>query len=419
MPATLAIRLSAHAKDAAESVLVLDGAPEAAVQTDTLANLARRADGHKVCVLVPGADVLLTRARVPMRGNARILQAVPYALEEQIAADVSDLHFAIGKRDAEGRVAVAAVARARIEEWLAQLAAAGLKPQSLLADTGVLPGVDRGAVVLLEGDRACVRCLDGTPLESKVDELEQVLDVAGVVVEAESEATDPEGARALVVYASDEDQARHADLIERLRARAERVELRSTMGHPLRILASEAVKPDALNLLQGTYAPRTAIDTLWKPWRTAAMLLAAFLVVTLGLQSVRLIQLNARERQLDAAAFDILSKSCGVRALADARAQMQRCMDERLGNVAGGEDLFLEMLGTLAAALAETPGTQVTHISYRNRVLDLKLTVPDIDTLERIKSLVADRGALQMDIAQTSPGEGKVESQIELKKPTA
>ena len=419
MSATLAIRLSAHAEDAAESVLVLDGAPAAAVEIDTLANLARRADGHKLCVLVPGADVLLTRARVPMRGSARILQAVPYALEEQIAADVNDLHFAVGKRDAEGRVAVAAVARARIEDWLARLAAAGLRPQSLLADTAALPPVDHGAVVLLEGERAYVRCPDSTPLECSVDELEQVLDVAGVVIEAESESTDEENARSLVVYASDEDRERHADLIERLGARAERVELRSTMGHALRVLATEAVKPDALNLLQGVYAPRTAIDTLWKPWRTAAMLLAAFLVATLGVQSVRLIQLSARERQLDAAAFDILSKSCGVRSLADARAQMQRCMDDRLGNATGGEDLFLEMLGTLAAALAETPGTQITHMSYRNRVLDLKLTVPDIDTLERIKSLVADRGALQMDIAQTNPGEGKVESQIELKKPSA
>jgi hypothetical protein len=98
---------------------------------------------------------------------------------------------------------------------------------------------------------------------------------------------------------------------------------------------------------------------------------------------------------------------------------MQRCMDERLGGGSAGEDLFLEMLGTLAGALAETPGTQITQMNYRNRVLDLKLTVPDIDTLERIKSLVADRGTLQMEIAQTSTEEGKVESQIELKKPTA
>jgi type II secretion system protein L len=284
----------------------------------------------------------------------------------------------------------------------------------------VLPASDNGAVVLLEGERACVRCPDSTPLECAVDELEQVLDVAGVVVRAESETTEGDTvARSLVVYASEADEERHSSLIERLRARAENVEVRSTLGHALRILATEAVKPDALNLLQGVYAPRTAFDTLWKPWRTAAMLLAAFLVAMLGLQSVRLIQLNARERALDAAVFDILSKSCGVRALSDPRAQMQRCMDDRIGAGTGGEDLFLEMLGTLAAALAETPGTQISQMSYRNRVLDLKLTVPDMDALERIKSLVADHGALQMEIAQTRPGDGKVESQIELKKPSA
>jgi len=417
MSATLAIRLPERAEDAAESVLVVDGTPEAAVQTGTLEDLARRADGSKLCVLVPGADVLLTRASVPMRGTARILQAVPYALEEQIAADVNDLHFAVGKREADGRVAVAAVARARIDDWLARLAAAGLRPQTLLAETAALPVSEQGFVVLLEGDRACVRCRDATPLECHVEELEQVLDVAGLVV-ATSEETPGENESTLVVYASDTDQVRHASLIQRLSARATHVDVRSTMGHALRILAAEAVKPDALNLLQGSYAPRTALDTLWKPWRTASMVLAAFLVATLGLQTVRLLQLKAREAQLDSAIFEVLSTSCGVRALADARAQMQRCLDERLGHSGGGEDLFIQMLGTFAEALQKAPGAQVSQLSYRNRALDLKLTVPDIDTLEHLKSLVSEIGGLQMDIAQTRPGDGKVESQVELKKPS-
>src|SRR5262245_61166310 len=252
MSATLAIRLPERAEDAAESVLVVDGAPQAGVETGPLIDLARRADGARLCVLVPGADVLLTRASVPMRGTARILQAVPFALEEQIAADVSDLHFAIGKREADGRVPVAAVSRERIDDWLGRLAAVGLQPQTLLSDTAALPGTEHGAVILLEGDRAFVRGSDDSPLECPVSELEQVLDVAGVVVAASSETEDA-GDRTLVVYASDEDQARHAALIERLGARATRVDVRSTMGHALGILAAEAVKPEALNLLQGSY----------------------------------------------------------------------------------------------------------------------------------------------------------------------
>ena len=111
-----------------------------------------------------------------------------------------------------------------------------------------------------------------------------MLDVAGVVV-AGSDESGSERETTLTVYASDADQARHAALIERLAARATRVEVRSTQGHVLCILAAEAVKPDALNLLQGNYAPRTALDTLWKPWRTSAMMLAAVLVSMLGLQA--------------------------------------------------------------------------------------------------------------------------------------
>jgi hypothetical protein len=130
-------------------------------------------------------------------------------------------------------------------------------------------------------------------------------------------------------------------------------------------------------------------------------------------------QLGAREAQLDAAIFDVLSKACGVRDLADARVQMQRCLDERLGHSDAGPDVFLEMLGTLSLALGEAPGAQIEQISYRNHVLDMKLTVPDIDTLEHIKSLVADHGALQMNIEQTRPADGKVESQVEIKKPSA
>lgn len=414
MPAIFVIRLPAHAGDDAESALVVDdGAVQGDVEQGPLEAVAGRADGHKVYVIVPGGDVLLTETNVPMRGTARILQAVPYALEEQLAADVTDLHFAIGKRTPAGNIPVAAVDRARMDAWLARLNEHGLHPHAVVAETALVPPADDATVVLLEGDEAIVRGAGHTPVECTADDLEQVLDVAGVVVgDAEGTST-----AKIVVYVSDEDRERHAGLIDRLSARAAQVDVRSTEGHALRVLAPGALRSDVLNLLQGQYAPRTAIDTLWRQWRTAAMLLAAFLVVTLGLQAVRLLQLRAREAHLDAAMYEILSTACGVRAVADARAQMQRCLDSRTGGAtAAGDDAFLEMLGTLAAAMAETPGTKVQQLNFRNRTLDLRLTVPDIDTLERIKTLVADRGGLQMTIAQTRPGDGVVESQIELKK---
>ena len=87
-----------------------------------LKDAAAMAVGKQVIVLVPGTDVILTSVTVPTRNRNRMAAAVPYLLEEQLAADVDESHFALGERDAEGRVAVAVVSRARMDAWLAALA---------------------------------------------------------------------------------------------------------------------------------------------------------------------------------------------------------------------------------------------------------------------------------------------------------
>src|ERR1700730_576261 len=97
-------------------------------QSGPLSLAAARAAGRRVCVLVPGADVLLAEPDVPVKAGARLQQLVPYALEEHLADDIDDLHFAIGRRAGEAsRAPVAVVARALLDEWLAGFGARGLE----------------------------------------------------------------------------------------------------------------------------------------------------------------------------------------------------------------------------------------------------------------------------------------------------
>ena len=55
---------------------------------------AALAGAAEIVVLVPGEDVLLTEARLSARNRAQLLQALPYAVEEQLLDPVEDLHFA-------------------------------------------------------------------------------------------------------------------------------------------------------------------------------------------------------------------------------------------------------------------------------------------------------------------------------------
>ena len=68
-------------------------------------------------VILGGEDVLLNRVPVPSRQTRQIQQAVPYLIEEQVATDVEDCHFAWGARDG-GTLLVATCAAEAFEQTL-------------------------------------------------------------------------------------------------------------------------------------------------------------------------------------------------------------------------------------------------------------------------------------------------------------
>ena len=98
------------------------------------------AAGRHVCVLVPGTDVLMMEPELPVKAGTKLAQMVTYALEEQLADDIDDLHFAIGRRTSSdiarragdsARTPVAVVARALMDEWISTVQAAGISAESM------------------------------------------------------------------------------------------------------------------------------------------------------------------------------------------------------------------------------------------------------------------------------------------------
>ena len=120
------------------------GARRGNVQSGPLDLAAAAAAGRKVIVLVPGTDALLAEPVLPVKSGAKLAQVVPFALEEHLAADVEDLHFAVGKRDARPGTPVAVVSHARMEAWQALLADAGLARRcDLSRDSGAAGDAER------------------------------------------------------------------------------------------------------------------------------------------------------------------------------------------------------------------------------------------------------------------------------------
>ena len=380
MADSLLLRLPHGAQSQATWLAV--GNAGASPESGPLSLAAARAGARPVIVLVPGADVLLTHAELPpARSGVKLQQLVPYALEEQLAEDIDTLHFAIGRRNGAGRTPVAVVARRRMDEWLAALRAGGIEPAALYADSQLLPRNPTQAVALLEEDSVTVRTPGGEVLMLAADALGEALELA----------RDEEATRGLILYTGAAEWQRHAAQVEALRERFEALQVQRLPGDALGLLARGLPASEAINLLQGPYAPSRSLISGWRAWRWAAVLLVALIGVHLIGQGVELVVLHRRERALDAAIAQVFHSAMpGSSDPHEARRRMaERLAEVRTARSGGG---FLNALAALAQARAAGPGIQLNALTFRSGAVTLSLTAPSVEALNQLAQSLGREG---------------------------
>lgn len=415
MAETLVIRLPDDAGDAA-SWLVTDatGARVAGMQRGPLSLAAAVAANRRVVVLVPGTEVLLTEPELPVRGGTRLQQVVPFALEDTLADDVETMHFAVGKRGDRPGTPVAAVAHDRMRAWQEQFSAAGLNVDAVYADAAALPVNPGQIVVALEGPLAHIRKPGSLPVTLPADALAETLALAG--------ALDPDPAIAstqhLLVYVPQSEWPVRKAEVEALvdRCATLRVQLLPEGLLPLlaQQLASAVNEQPPINLLQGAYGKKGGLGADWGAWRIAAVLAGVLLVTHVGAQGIELWRLKRAEKKLDVEMAQVFHQAMpDVHSTANARQQMEG----RLGLIrgtSGPSGGLLFSLGALGGALTQVPSTSVANINYRDTVLDLKLTAPDVASLDQVIKLVARRG-LAASLEGTSQQGTQFEGRLQIK----
>ena len=263
-----------------------------APETGPLAEALAVASGRRVGLIAPSGDVLLTEVELPPKSGVRPQQLVAYALEEQLAADIETLHFAVGPRDeASGRTAVAVVTRALMSRWLEEFAAAGIVPAAVSAGASLLPDNPGHTVVMLDRDTLSLRRAGRQAMALPADNI-----VAGLEASLGNELI----ADDLIFYASPQDWQLRSAEVEALRPHCASLKVQLLNAGPLPLLSPQLVAGGFINLLSGEFAPQAATSGGWRRWRLAAMLAAALFAVHVGGLSLQLWQQSRSEHALDA-----------------------------------------------------------------------------------------------------------------------
>jgi general secretion pathway protein L len=378
-----------------------DGGRLGPVSTGDFADAAPVAAGRQVVAIAPGSSVTLARPELPVKAGSKLAQVVPYAMEESLAGEVEQFHFAIGATDDAGATQVAALRREELRGWLEALAAAGIEPVSVVPDTLCLPDNPGKTVAVIDAGQLLVRAPGGLPVTLDAEPLTESFTLAGL------EGED----RHVQLFVSQQDWHESREMIEALREVTGSLDLQILPDGALPLLAATAVKSGTLSLLQGEFARRSGWRAEWQRWRIAAFLALAALALHIGVRGYDLVRLHGEQRRLDAAIERAAHVALpDVQRIEDPRAQVE----QRLAGGGSGDPAdFLAQLAAVGGALAGAPGPKLESLGFRERALELELVAANTDAIARFTQGVGERG-LSADVASTSNSEQGIVAKVRI-----
>lgn len=333
--------------------------------------------GSNTILVLPGALVSCVTVPLAARSEKQARNIAKFAVEDEIATNLDELHVALlaSKSEGEtGRRTVFAVESRIIEEWLYALAELGVKPDRVVPDYMCLPCAPGELAVAGSLDRVLLStgdwgCSIGADLGA---------DVVRSVLEAKNEN------RSLNSFGAEPSHW------------AERLFGDNAEGEPLDAMAAGAANAP-INLLQGKYATRSeGIGLDLNTWLAPVGIAAAALLTLSVVNFIQAGSLAAEERGLRAETVDTFKQAFpAVDRVVNPRAQL-RAMSSQ-GRT--GDPEFLLLSSFLAAGLQSVETVTIDSVRFDTSrgSLDASIIFSNYDDLTAFKTAIEEAGGIVVE----------------------
>ncbi len=353
-----------------------------------------RADACEL--VIPAELVLLTRARLPRGSKQKLLQLLPFAIEDKLGAEPDAVHVAGGPTLGDGQTALAAIDKHWLARALARLVEAGLRPRSAWPETLLPPLPADGWTAVWSGRGGFLRsgAAAGMSLEGGSG-TEPPVALALSVAEARTAGTLP--GRLVLRLA---EHAAPPDVEVWGRALGIAVEL----GEPWAPFETPEVASGGIDLLQGAFAPASPARKWWPALRLPAILAGLLLALHVGGTAAEWMLLKREKQALQATMEQRFREAFpDARVVVDAPLQMQRNLAELRGAAGQATPLdFVPLLSKAAAALDADARGRLRTVEYANGRLSLGLDLADRAAADALLSRLSAAG-LACELEETAP----------------
>lgn len=364
-----------------------------------LTEILTEAASSRLVLILPAASVVLHKVSIVAKSRSQIEAALPYALEDELASDIEQMHFAYHTLDKQsGNQLVAVVDRDLVQRLHALIIQYQFESVMLLPQMLMIPWQADSWTLFVQREQALLRkdLSDGYAMD--VIAMPELLTTER---ELYKQQHDSESAPELNIYNFSPDQE---------------VEGGSLLGGDSEALAVMARywldNPDQeINLFQGEYQIVRPMRDLLRQWGMAAGIAVIALVIYLMNVAVDN-YLLARERDALEASMQSLYETIFNEKPAGNPADDMRNKLVALGSESGGDsNNFISVILVSGKEFLADSQTSITRLRYTGNGVEVDLETTSIEQLEKLQQkLIA--ASVQAELKAVSNDNGKVRGRL-------
>lgn len=341
-------------------------------------------------VLVPTEAVFVSHVTIPVKQRQKLLQAAPFAIEDQLVGDLDSYHVAVGHSLGDNQHLVVAVAHEQMQRWTDLLEEAGISAKVMLPDALAIQSEDDTAVVIGDVGRALIRYAASGVFAGAASEVAGLLKMLAP--------------KTVTTYG----QVELGDSFT--------VEAHRPKAPAFQFLGEVDVRKPAVNLLQGRYGVRAESGSnTGRVWRWAAILG----VLALGMATANLAIEYARNRnsveELEAFNRQTLKETfTNVERLDNPRERMEQELNIlRRESGQGGSTGLLALLRLAGPVIAQHPDVSLQSLNYRRGDLICDFRAPELPQIEALRMALND-ARLNAELQSTTTVQGRAETRMRI-----
>ena len=403
MKKTTIIRINKKSPDHSEWVTIDNyGKQISEIKSGNLNDIPEEDKTNTLIVLIPATDSLLTFIDLPIKSNSKLRKAIPYALEDQIASDIKDIHFGFVKPKRGKLTHVAAISKSELNNYKNLLLAHNIQPHVITSEIHGVPIIEKTISLLVES--SCVYINNGLNKTYALDGMNIIESVN--LIDTEKDISNVQ------IYLSENNQ----DLIsqcEELRDLYKTVDVKILAKGLLQQLSRNILNTDYVNFLQGAHAPKLSIKKYLQPWRYAILFVITFFALSLINKSANYLQLSKYEKNLASRflneyryfATNANDISDPIRIIAAIKRSDPQIREN---------SLFFEGLDVISDAIKNKDNVLLNSITYQGSIFNIRLFTPNVALLDAIARGINQNNDYAARIQSTNQENNTVESRIEI-----